>query len=102
MTRLVAGAIAALFLSSGAFFMYTSKSADAAAAGSLVWGLAAEDAADRCQGPGSFAVHLLDALAGLRPEDVAERCRVEAEAAGAPSAADGAAAGAGQAEEAGR
>lgn len=85
-----------------AFAAVAQDPADAAAAGSLVWGLAAEDAADRCQGPGSFAVHLLDALAGLRPEDVAERCRVEAEAAGAPSAADGAAAGAGQAEEAGR
>ena len=83
-----------------AFAAVAQDPAEAAAAGSLVWGLAAEDAADRCQGPGSFAVHLLDALAGLRPEDVAERCRVEA--ADASNAADGAAAGAGQAEEAGR
>ncbi|WP_137802545.1 hydroxyethylthiazole kinase [Kocuria sp. 2SI] len=83
-----------------AFAAVAQDPAEAAAAGSLVWGLAAEDAADRCQGPGSFAVHLLDALAGLRPEDVAERCRVEA--ADASNAADGAAAGAGRAEEAGR
>ncbi|MCT1590187.1 hydroxyethylthiazole kinase [Kocuria palustris] len=83
-----------------AFAAVAQDPAEAAAAGSLVWGLAAEDAADRCQGPGSFAVHLLDALAGLRPEDLAERCRVEA--ADASNAADGAAAGAGQAEEAGR
>lgn len=83
-----------------AFAAVAQDPAEAAAAGSLVWGLAAEDAAQGCQGPGSFAVHLLDSLHGLRPEDVTERCRVETD--DASSAADDIAAGADQAEEAGR
>ena len=49
---------------------------------------------------GSNFEHLLDSLHGLRPEDVAERCRVETH--DASSAADDIAAGADQAEEAGR
>lgn len=49
---------------------------EAAVAGSAVWGLAAEDAAQRSQGPGTFAVHLLDALASLSPEQAAARVRI--------------------------
>ena len=47
------------------------------AAASAVYGLAAEEAAAAASGPGSFAVALLDALAGLTPGTVAERARLE-------------------------
>ena len=98
LTRVVGGGCA-LGAVIAAFAAVAEDPAEAAAAGSLVWGLAAEDAARRCEGPGSFAVHLLDALESLRPEEVAERCRLEAEADDAAASAPGAA---GEAEEAGR
>lgn len=61
-----------------AFTAVTQDPAEAATAGSLVWALAAEDAAARSAGPGSFAVHLLDAVAELTPQQTAQRCRVAA------------------------
>ncbi|WP_144791698.1 hydroxyethylthiazole kinase [Kocuria palustris] len=62
-----------------AFTAVTEDPGEAAVLGSLVWGLAAEDAAQRCAGPGTFAVHLLDALSALSPEDAARRSRVSPE-----------------------
>ncbi|MCE4027884.1 hydroxyethylthiazole kinase [Microbacterium sp. Au-Mic1] len=50
----------------------------AASAATLVYTLAAEDAASRSAGPGSFAVALLDALAAIRPEALSAGARVEA------------------------
>jgi hydroxyethylthiazole kinase len=50
----------------------------AAAAATLVYTLAAEDAAVRSEGPGSFAVALLDALAAIRPDALPARARVAA------------------------
>ncbi len=47
------------------------------AAASCAYAVAAEDAALTASGPGSFAVALLDALAGLSPGALAERARLE-------------------------
>jgi hydroxyethylthiazole kinase len=47
------------------------------AAASCAYAVAAEDAALTASGPGSFAVALLDALAGLSPDALAERARLE-------------------------
>lgn len=52
-----------------------------AAAATLVYTIAAEDAADSAAGPGSFAVALLDALAALTPEAVSARAQVTVAAA---------------------
>ncbi|KJL26162.1 Hydroxyethylthiazole kinase [Microbacterium azadirachtae] len=49
----------------------------AASAATLVYTLAAEDAAARAAGPGSFAVGLLDALSAVEPGQIAARARVE-------------------------
>lgn len=49
----------------------------AASAATLVYTLAAEDAAARAAGPGSFAVGLLDALSAVEPGRIAARARVE-------------------------
>ncbi len=54
----------------------------AVAAASLAYTIAAEDAAARAQGPGSFAVALLDALAALDPAAIAARARIETAAIG--------------------
>jgi len=51
----------------------------AVSAASLVYTIAAERAAAASAGPGSFAVALLDALAAVRPEDIARYARVEGE-----------------------
>lgn len=48
----------------------------AAAAGLSVLNIAAEQAAGLARGPGSFAVHLIDSLAALTPEDIAGRMRL--------------------------
>lgn len=53
----------------------------AVGAGSLVYTVAAERAARVAAGPGSFAVALLDALAGLSSDDLADAARVEEVAA---------------------
>lgn len=49
----------------------------AASAATLVYTLAAEDAAAGAAGPGSFAVRLLDALSAVEPGRIAARARVE-------------------------
>ncbi|WP_372968007.1 hydroxyethylthiazole kinase [Microbacterium sp.] len=49
----------------------------AVASASLVYTIAAEHAAARASGPGSFAVSFLDALATIRPHDLAPAARVE-------------------------
>ncbi|MCZ8376814.1 MAG: hydroxyethylthiazole kinase [Beijerinckiaceae bacterium] len=54
----------------------------AAAAGLSILNIAAEQAAALAAGPGSFAVHLVDSLAALTPEDMAGRLRL------APSGGD--------------
>ena len=50
----------------------------AVTAAHVAYGLAAERAAEKADGPGSFAVALLDALHNLRRDDVAAGARVEA------------------------
>jgi hydroxyethylthiazole kinase len=49
----------------------------ASVAGLAALGVAGEIAGERAQGPGSFAVALLDALAGLDAAQLAERARIE-------------------------
>lgn len=49
----------------------------AVSSASLVYTIAAERAAARAAGPGSFAVELLDALAAVGPHDLAAAARVE-------------------------
>ncbi|MFK0403940.1 hydroxyethylthiazole kinase [Microbacterium sp. NPDC090225] len=71
------GAVMAAFL--GAARATGAGSLDAIAAASLVYTIAAEDAAAAAAGPGSFAVALLDALAAIEPADVIVRARVEEE-----------------------
>ncbi|OZB79995.1 MAG: hydroxyethylthiazole kinase [Microbacterium sp. 14-71-5] len=70
------GAVMAAFL--GAARRTGDSPVVAAAAATLVYTLAAEDAAARAEGPGSFAVALLDALAAIRPGSLPARARVEA------------------------
>lgn len=69
------GAVMAAFL--GAARDSGVEVLDAVAAATLVYTLAAEHAARVSDGPGSFAVALLDALAGLDPADIAAEARVE-------------------------
>lgn len=49
---------------------------EAVAAAHSVYGIAAERAAERAEGPGTFAVALLDALASVSPEQVRDAARV--------------------------
>ena len=49
----------------------------AAAHGLALIGVAGELAAERCRGPGSLAVELLDALHGLDARALGARARVE-------------------------
>jgi hydroxyethylthiazole kinase len=53
-----------------AFASLTEDPLLAATAATGVYTVAAEQAAERAQGPGSFAVEFLDRLAGITPEDV--------------------------------
>jgi len=69
------GAVMAAFLGAArdsAFDVLT-----AVAAATLVYTVAAEHAATRAQGPGSFAVELLDALDAIGPDDILAAARVE-------------------------
>ena len=70
------GAVMAAFL--GAARRTGDSPLVAAAAATLAYTVAAEDAAARSEGPGSFAVALLDALAAIRPDALPARARVEA------------------------
>ncbi|MBS1698860.1 MAG: hydroxyethylthiazole kinase [Actinobacteria bacterium] len=74
------GAVMAAFL--GAARRTGDSALVAASAATLVYTLAAEDAAAGSAGPGSFAVRLLDALSAIEPEQLAARARVQV-AAGA-------------------
>ncbi|MFI7483488.1 hydroxyethylthiazole kinase [Kocuria sp. M1R5S2] len=72
LTRVTGGgcALGALM---AAFTAVREDPAAAAVAASTVYALAAEDAAAKSAGPGSFAVALLDRLHGITPEQVAAR-----------------------------
>ncbi|ROQ63945.1 hydroxyethylthiazole kinase [Rathayibacter sp. PhB152] len=65
------GAVMAAFLGAR-----SSDALGAAVAASVVWGLAAERAAETAAGPGSFAVGLLDALAALSADEVESGARI--------------------------
>ncbi|WP_295014923.1 hydroxyethylthiazole kinase [uncultured Microbacterium sp.] len=69
------GAVMAAFL--GAACRTGDGPLQAAAAATLVYTIAAEDAAAAASGPGSFAVALLDALSAIEPRALPERARLE-------------------------
>lgn len=69
------GAVMAAFL--GTARATGTGALDAVAGASLVYTIAAEDAAASASGPGSFAVALLDALAAVEPAEVIARAHVE-------------------------
>lgn len=69
------GAVMAAFL--GTARGTGTDAVTAVAAASLVYTIAAERAASVSAGPGSFAVALLDALAAIRPGDLAAAARIE-------------------------
>jgi hydroxyethylthiazole kinase len=60
----------------GAFLAVDPDPVSAAATALAFFGIAGEEAGAQATGPGSFLVHLLDALYTLTPEDVAKRCRI--------------------------
>lgn len=70
------GAVMAAFL--GAAQDIERSELDAVAAASLFYTVAAERAARTAQGPGSFAVAFLDALAAISASDVQQAARIEA------------------------
>ncbi|WP_435745902.1 hydroxyethylthiazole kinase [Microbacterium sp. PMB16] len=72
------GAVMAAFL--GAARSTDTDALTAVASASLVYTVAAEQAAERAAGPGSFAVALLDALASVTPGDLIAAARVESSA----------------------
>jgi hydroxyethylthiazole kinase len=61
----------------GAFTAVETNTVTAAAAALAVFGLAAEQAAEAAQGPGTFWTRLLDALYHLTPEAAQSGCRIE-------------------------
>lgn len=61
----------------GAFAAVTESPLAAAAHAMAVMGVAGELAGHRAEGPGSFHVHLLDALYGMTEQDLRERLRLE-------------------------
>ena len=69
------GAVMAAFL--GAARSTGTDPLTAVASASLVYTIAAERAAARASGPGSFAVGLLDALASLQPYEITADARLE-------------------------
>ncbi|KYJ97944.1 hydroxyethylthiazole kinase [Microbacterium sp. CH1] len=71
------GAVMAAFL--GASRGTGTDALTAVAAATLVYTVAAEQAAETSRGPGSFAVGLLDALSAVTPADLRARARVEEE-----------------------
>lgn len=60
----------------GACVAVEADALQAAAAAAVILGLAGEIAASRARGPGSLQVELLDALAGLDAQTIAERARL--------------------------
>jgi len=69
------GAVMAAFL--GAARDTDVDALEATASASLVYTLAAEHAARVADGPGSFAVALLDALGSITPDDIVAEARIE-------------------------
>lgn len=63
----------------------TASTLDAVTAAHVVYGVAAQRAADGTSGPGTFGVRLLDALDALTPADVAAQGRVRTESIAGPS-----------------
>ncbi|WP_448874615.1 hydroxyethylthiazole kinase [Desulfobulbus propionicus] len=61
----------------GAFHAVDKDPLVAAATALAFFGIAGESAGNRSAGPGSFMIHLLDALYTLTPEEVETRCRIE-------------------------
>ena len=59
-----------------AFLAVTHDALVAAAGAAAVIGIAAENAAQSAEGPGSFAWRLVDALYALSPADIARRARI--------------------------
>lgn len=60
-----------------AFHTVDKDPLSAAATALAFFGIAGETAGSTSSGPGSFMIHLLDALYTLSPEEVASRCRIE-------------------------
>jgi hydroxyethylthiazole kinase len=63
----------------GAFHAVDPDPVVAAATALAYFGLAGERAGARAEGPGSFQVHLLDALFAITPEELAAGCRIREE-----------------------
>lgn len=61
----------------GAFHAVDKDPLSAAATALAFFGVAGATAGAKSAGPGSFMVHLLDALYSLSPEEVESRCRIE-------------------------
>lgn len=57
---------------------------DAVVAAHVVYGIAAERAAEEAAGPGSFSPRFLDALATLSPDEVAATAKIQVDRASAP------------------
>ncbi|MDD2466768.1 MAG: hydroxyethylthiazole kinase [Desulfobulbus sp.] len=61
----------------GAFHAVDKDPVSAAATALAFFGIAGETAGQQAAGPGSFMIHLLDALYNLSAEEVEARCRIE-------------------------
>ncbi|WP_310601334.1 hydroxyethylthiazole kinase [Desulfobulbus sp.] len=60
----------------GAFLSVDNDPLTAAATALAYYAVAGEIAGTRAAGPGTFAIHLLDALYALRPDELEARCRI--------------------------
>lgn len=60
----------------GAFHAVDTDPVSAAATGLAFFGIAGGQAGTTASGPGTFMIHLLDALYTLTPEEVEQRCRI--------------------------
>jgi hydroxyethylthiazole kinase len=63
----------------GAFHAVDPDPVSAAATALAFFGLAGERAGTKADGPGTFQIHLLDALYNLSPENLAKGCRIREE-----------------------
>ena len=61
----------------GAFHTVDKDPVSAAVTGLAFFGIAGETAGQEAKGPGSFMIHLLDALYNLSPAEVESRCQIE-------------------------
>jgi len=60
----------------GAFLSVNNDPLTATASALAYFGVAGEIAGARATGPGTFAIHLLDALYSLQPDELEARCRI--------------------------